>query len=124
MLSLFRKLKPGEAKIYPLYDMATLPTYVKGRLALIGDAAHPFTPHLAQGGAQAFEDGVAMGAMLEKGTSAAEIPERLKLYEKARYERSKKMQALSRVVGGDRLAAEDEMENKLSGKPEFVEIIL
>jgi 2-polyprenyl-6-methoxyphenol hydroxylase-like FAD-dependent oxidoreductase len=116
VVKLLDKVEPEELKIYPLYDMKTLPTYVRGRLALIGDAAHPFTPHLAQGGAQALEDAVSLGVMLEEGLSSAEVPQRLQLYNKARYERSSKIQDLSRLVGGDRLATDEEKSADFSGK--------
>ena len=40
-----------------LYDFPPLPRWSKGRVGLIGDAAHATTPNLGQGGAQAIEDG-------------------------------------------------------------------
>jgi 2-polyprenyl-6-methoxyphenol hydroxylase-like FAD-dependent oxidoreductase len=116
LVKMLGKVDPGELKIYPLFDMENLPTYINGRLALIGDAAHPFTPHLAQGGAQALEDAVSLGVFLEKGLDPADVPERLKLYNEARYERSSTIQELSRVVGGDRLGSDSKKTVKLSGK--------
>jgi 2-polyprenyl-6-methoxyphenol hydroxylase-like FAD-dependent oxidoreductase len=116
LVKLLSKVDPTELKIYPLYDMNTLPTYINGRLALIGDAAHPFTPHLAQGGAQALEDAVSLGVFLEKGLASTEVPERLELYNKARFDRSSKIQDLSRIVGGDRLASGSEEIHKFSSK--------
>lgn len=35
---------PEKIKLYPLMDMEPLPTWTTGRLALLGDAAHPFLP--------------------------------------------------------------------------------
>lgn len=37
-------LAPDKIKAWQLYDMDTLKTWSKGRLAVIGDAAHPFLP--------------------------------------------------------------------------------
>ena len=41
---------------WPLFDRPPLASYARGRTALLGDAAHPMLPYLAQGAAQAIED--------------------------------------------------------------------
>ncbi|KAH9858404.1 FAD/NAD-P-binding domain-containing protein [Lenzites betulinus] len=41
---------------YGLYDRPELQSWHKGRVVLLGDAAHPTSPHLGQGANQAFED--------------------------------------------------------------------
>ncbi|TFY56253.1 hypothetical protein EVJ58_g7751 [Rhodofomes roseus] len=41
---------------YGLYDRPALESWHSGRVALLGDAAHPTSPHLGQGANQAFED--------------------------------------------------------------------
>ncbi|KAK3114897.1 hypothetical protein LTR53_006318 [Teratosphaeriaceae sp. CCFEE 6253] len=101
VLTLLNKVAPDQVSLYPLYDMAQLPTFVTSRMALIGDAAHPFTPHLAQGGAMAIEDGLSLGTMLPRGTLPEEVESRLQLYNQARYERASTIQEYSRIAGGD-----------------------
>lgn len=81
--------------------MAQLPTFIHGRLALLGDAAHPFLPHQGQGGGQAIEDAVALAALLPLGTQPHDIPDRLQLYNSCRYERSHKIQQFTRTAGKD-----------------------
>lgn len=42
--AIMQLVDPDAVKLYPLNDMQSLPTYVRGRMALLGDAAHPFLP--------------------------------------------------------------------------------
>ncbi|KAK3710906.1 hypothetical protein LTR37_009927 [Vermiconidia calcicola] len=93
--------KVDEPKIWTLLDMDQMPHFVHGSLAILGDAAHPFLPHQAQGGAQAIEDAVSLAALFPLGTAADEVPERLQLYEGQRYERSHKIQEYTRLAGRD-----------------------
>jgi hypothetical protein len=97
-----------DIKVWKLLDMDKMPTFVHERLALLGDAAHPFLPHQGQGGGQAIEDAVALAALLPLGTSRQDIPERLQLYNECRYERAHKIQDFTRTAGKDaaELAAE------------------
>lgn len=114
---MLEKADPNSLRVYPLFDMDTLPTYVKGKMALLGDAAHPILPHLAQGGAMAIEDGVSLGVMLSNISSIEEVPARLQLYNDARYERDTLVQKYTRIVGGDGIEEGQDSPEKLSGKP-------
>lgn len=116
VLAFLRHADEPWLKVYPLLDMDTLPTFVKGRLALVGDAAHPFLPHLAQGGAQAIEDGVSLGVLLDRTVSPGEVPQRLELYNEARYNRSTTIQGYTRVVGGDGVGSNDRGGKELARK--------
>jgi salicylate hydroxylase len=49
-----------------LYDREPLSKWYSGRLALLGDAAHPMLPHLGQGANQSIEDGIALATLLEE----------------------------------------------------------
>ncbi|RSL65425.1 hypothetical protein CEP54_004220 [Fusarium duplospermum] len=101
LLRLFRKMDPKELKVWQLLDMEKPPTWVNERLALLGDAAHPFTPYQGQGANQAIEDAATMMVVLPYGTCPADVPERLKLYERIRYDRAHKIQSDSRLAGSD-----------------------
>ena len=81
-----------------LYDRRPLPSWTKGRLALLGDAAHPMLPHLGQGANQAIEDGVALAVLLE-GCDPAEVPGVLPRYEALRRVRTDVIQAEARRNG-------------------------
>lgn len=100
--------KAQEPKIWKLLDMEKMPGFIHERLAVIGDAAHPFLPHQGQGAGQAIEDAVSLAAVLPLGTPPDEIQERLQVYEQCRYERSHKIQEFTRTAGKDtaQLAAE------------------
>jgi 2-polyprenyl-6-methoxyphenol hydroxylase-like FAD-dependent oxidoreductase len=91
----------GTLKVWTLLDMKQLPTWTEKNLLLIGDAAHPFTPYQGQGAGQAIEDAASLAVMLPLGVPIEEISERLKLYEKCRYERASRIQEYSRIVGRD-----------------------
>jgi 2-polyprenyl-6-methoxyphenol hydroxylase-like FAD-dependent oxidoreductase len=42
--ALISKVEPSSIKVWQLLDMEKLETWTKGKLVLLGDAAHPFTP--------------------------------------------------------------------------------
>ena len=66
---------------------APLPSFHRGRVALLGDAAHPMTPNLGQGACQALED-AAVVARLAAGTEPDAVGEMLARYTTARLSRT------------------------------------
>lgn len=64
LLALIAATDPAELLWHPIEDRRMPRRWSAGRVAVIGDAAHPTRPHLGQGGAQAIEDGVLLGALL------------------------------------------------------------
>ena len=74
---------------WPLFLRPELPRWACGRIALLGDAAHPMTPFLAQGAAQAIEDAAALAHAL---AGAASIEAALGAYQSARIERATQVQ--------------------------------
>ncbi|KAL2012156.1 hypothetical protein VTN00DRAFT_4874 [Thermoascus crustaceus] len=69
-----------------------LRTWIRGRVALLGDACHPMLPYVAQGAAQAVEDAAALGILLSNISSKWEIPLALQAYEKSRKHRAETVQ--------------------------------
>lgn len=82
-----------------LYDRKPLDRWVNGRLALLGDAAHPMLPHLGQGANQAIEDGMALAVLLEGCPDNFSVEEALARYETLRRPRTAMVQAEARKNG-------------------------
>jgi 2-polyprenyl-6-methoxyphenol hydroxylase-like FAD-dependent oxidoreductase len=71
----------NDLRVDELYDRDALPYWGRGRVTLLGDAAHPVLPHTGQGAAQAIVDAVALGKHLGDG---ADIEPALRAYERER----------------------------------------
>ena len=78
-----------------LYVRDPLRQWSVGRVTLLGDAAHPMVPFMAQGACMAIEDAVVLGRALT-GVADADVPAALKRYEDARKERTARVQMGSR----------------------------
>ena len=83
---------------WALYDREPLPTWTRGRLTLLGDAAHPMLPHLGQGANQSIEDGMALATILSRADRRS-APAALVAYEKLRRERVAQVQRGARENG-------------------------
>jgi salicylate hydroxylase len=82
---------------WSLYRLAGLERWSAGPLTLLGDAAHPVLPYLAQGAALAIEDGLALAACL---ASAPDDPaSAFRRYEDLRRPRATRVQRASRRFG-------------------------
>ncbi len=79
-----------------IYDRPCLKAWGKGLATLLGDAAHPMTPYLGQGGCQALEDAVVLGQCIRE-TSA--IDRALRNYEVHRIRRTNAIVKRSRLIG-------------------------
>ncbi|KAK3377463.1 hypothetical protein B0H63DRAFT_477248 [Podospora didyma] len=86
--------KATDVKRWPLLYRAPVSTWTKGKMVIIGDAAHPMLPHQGQGGAQGIEDGIALGIAL-CGATPNDVTQRLGVFEKARLSRASAIQVLS-----------------------------
>lgn len=81
-----------------VFDLDPVPLWTRGRLALIGDAAHAMQPHLAQGANQAIEDAGALAVILAHA-NYDDVPTALRQYEGVRKERATRIQRASREQG-------------------------
>jgi 2-polyprenyl-6-methoxyphenol hydroxylase-like FAD-dependent oxidoreductase len=78
------------------YDLVPLRRWGEGRVTLLGDAAHPCTPNLGQGGCMALEDAAVLAKCFSRETS----PEvALRRYETLRRQRTRHIQQRSRLMG-------------------------
>jgi salicylate hydroxylase len=80
---------PVEWRAWPLYCRPPIPSFSLGRAALVGDAAHPMVPFLAQGAAQAIEDAGVLGRVIAQ---AQDIPTALAVYSRDRVARAARVQ--------------------------------
>ncbi len=79
-----------------VHDRAPSPCWSRGRVALLGDAAHPMPPYLAQGAGMAIEDAEAVARHLAGSLS----PDRaLKAYARERFERTRRVQVWAQRNG-------------------------
>ena len=86
---------------WQMYDREPIQHWVEGRMALLGDAAHPMLQYLAQGACQSIEDGVTLAAALSPEGSAltGDVPGALAHYAEARRDRTARVQSTARVWG-------------------------
>lgn len=77
----------------PIYDVPPLPTWHKGPVVLIGDAAHAMSPAGGQGASQALEDAMQLGQLLAGASAPDAIEAALARFESLRKQRAEAMVA-------------------------------
>ena len=79
-----------------IYDRDPVDRWGQGRVTLLGDAAHPMTPNLGQGGCQAIEDALVLARCLAEG---GRVEASLQRYEAMRIPRTRFIVYASRRIG-------------------------
>lgn len=90
---LIKMTEAEEILTHDLYDRRPIFDWGKNVTTLLGDAAHPMVPFMGQGGCQALEDSIALGASLKEAPTFASG---LRRYENLRKERTAKFVKQSR----------------------------
>ncbi len=79
-----------------IFEIRALKKWVKGNIALLGDAAHAMQPNLGQGAVMAIEDAVVLAQSLSQNDDIATA---LETYQHKRLARANKVQRLSKQLG-------------------------
>ncbi len=82
---------------WALYDRDPIPQWTRGRVTVLGDAAHPMLPYLGQGACQAIEDGAVLATALS--AEAADPVTGLARYERTRRPRASQVVIAARERG-------------------------
>ncbi|MBF6078438.1 FAD-dependent monooxygenase [Nocardia beijingensis] len=90
--ALLAAAEDAEVLRHDLYDLPALKTFVAGRIALVGDAAHAMMPNLGQGACQALEDAVVLAEVAAHGGD-------LTAYDRERRPRTRMIASRSRRIG-------------------------
>lgn len=107
------------------YDREPQAGWAQGRIALLGDAAHPMRQYLAQGAGQAMEDAVVLASVLAE--NGDDVHTALKSYEEQRYPRATAVQVNTRFfgefthLGGVEAVVRNRLLDLLGDEHEFVE---
>ena len=121
--TLIETLDPMASNRLEISDIDPPESLVKGRIALVGDAAHATTPTLGQGGCQAMEDALVLARFLM--TTNISVADALSRYEQARKQRSAELVLKARkrtdtIYGKDENTTQDWYEQLKEESPEAV----
>jgi len=91
-----RATSPSAVLRHDIFTLTTpLPELRRGRIVLLGDAAHAMTPNLGQGACQALEDAVTLGAL----AGSRDIDAALEAYDSERRPRTQRLVTMSERAG-------------------------
>lgn len=87
----------GRDRSWPMFDRAPAPTWTRGRLLLVGDAAHPMLQYLGQGACQALEDAVELERRFR--THHDDVEKAFAAFQRTRMPRTHRCQTSARPWG-------------------------
>lgn len=87
--TLIQRLNPQTTNRVEIHDIEPFMNFYRGRVAILGDAAHSTTPDIGQGGCQAMEDAIYLARALQINTLG--IEDALYRYQDKRNERTKEL---------------------------------
>ncbi|KAJ6586093.1 hypothetical protein B0H19DRAFT_1369103 [Mycena capillaripes] len=82
-------------RIWQVRALRPIPTWIKGNVVLLGDAAHAMFPTYGQGFAIGLEDAATIATLLPSGTKQSEVSARVKVYEEIRKPRAELVSKMS-----------------------------
>ena len=104
---LIDQIDPARTNRVEIHDIEPFDTWIKGRVVLLGDAAHSTTPDIGQGGCQALEDSIYLTRSLAINTNS--LDDALQRYVKVRAPRANHLVMVARkrcgVTHGENPAA-------------------
>lgn len=83
--------------MWVLCDRDPIKAWSRGRVTLLGDAAHPMLQYMAQGACMAVEDAVCLADRIE--ANGDDVAQAFKSYERERYLRTGRTQLMARLYG-------------------------
>src|SRR5439155_21695327 len=99
---------------WAMYDRDPIPRSTRGRVTVLGDAAHPTLPYLGQGACQAIEDGAVLATALT--AEAADPVAGLARYERTRRPRASRVVLAARERGAEQ--SPDVRAGRLAARPD------
>ncbi|MCA0214648.1 MAG: FAD-dependent monooxygenase [Proteobacteria bacterium] len=110
IIQLFKRTDKQQIFKWGLFDRDPMERWTKGRVTLLGDAAHPMLPFLSQGAAMAIEDGYVLAEALAH--FGQDIEEAMNAYEEERRPRTARVQLEARERGRTYHLASPEEQKK------------
>lgn len=92
-------LGPNETAAWSMWDHPPAPLYARGRIVMMGDAAHASTPFQGQGAGQAIEDSLVLSHLFGSVKTLEDVPLAFASYDRVRRPRSQRVTKTSREAG-------------------------